>query len=213
MSPHVRGPKGLPAAGTGLGRPARRHLTGHHAHHGRPGPTGDWWLKHVAPGQAWHINSSSPHAPRPTALVGLPNEPVFPGPFDLPFNGQSLPRSPAMPPRPLAHTGLLVWIRAPTTPADRVLCGSQPDRGSRGRPWGMLGGMCPGLAVQSHLGTFQAPCWGERAARRKEQPPFHPPGAGSRCLLSEAQKVGPGLGLTLSARPGEKTLRAAGGHL
>lgn len=66
----------------------------------RPGPMGkDWWLKHVAPGQAWHINSRSPHAPQPTALVGLPNEAVFPGPFDLAFNDQSLLRSPAMPPQ------------------------------------------------------------------------------------------------------------------
>lgn len=71
---------------------------------------------------------------------------------------------------------------------------------------GVLGSMWPGLAVQGHLGTFQASHWGKGAARRNKESPFSPPGSAHNV------KRGTGVGLALSTRLRERALREAGGH-
>lgn len=64
-----------------LGSQNRRNLAGHLAHHGL-GPTGDLWWEHEAPRGVGALTADLTYAPGLPAPPGLPNELVFPGPFD-----------------------------------------------------------------------------------------------------------------------------------
>lgn len=78
-----------------LGSQNGRNLAGHLAHHGL-GPTGDLWWEHEAPRGVGALTADLTYAPGLPAPPGLPNELVFPGPFDLAFNDHPLRKSPSV---------------------------------------------------------------------------------------------------------------------